>query len=90
MFFGVDLIIGTVAYSVVAACFSIFQIGYHNECDDLEGGETCTMSAIPNFAEWLGFIVTALSICIMYIAFWHDPKLYLQIKSWSVGQPSAN
>ena len=81
-FFGFDLFLWIIASCIVAVCFIIFQVGSHTECDDLEGGEACTLSATPNFAEWLSFVVIVLSIWILRISFYYDPKLFLQIKRW--------
>lgn len=85
----VDTVIGVIMYVLVALSFVIWQISFHTtDCD--YDGESCTLSAVPNFLEWFAFILTALGIWIVYIAFYYDPKLYLQLRRWWTVNGSAD
>ena len=80
--YAADLVIGALNSCLILVSFLIFQIYQFEECDDLEDGAPCVMSSLPNLMEWVGFTLTLCAVWIVYIAFYYDPKAYLQITKW--------
>ena len=78
----IDIVLVTLAFMLVIVAFCIWQSAFHVYCDGVEGGHTCILPPIANLMEWVGFTITAFGIWIIYIAFYYDPKAYLQIRKW--------